>query len=69
MLDSSSCQLHGEFTFNPTFSGESVRNIFSASDNSFCPELIRAVEGVRYINDIRIWLMAIRLARDGQRMV
>ena len=51
-FETSSCKLHGEFGFNPTFSPTFASNIFEAADDSFCPELIRAVEGVRYIAEI-----------------
>jgi len=51
-FETSSCKLHGEFTFNPTFSPLAGSNIFDAADDSFCPELVRAVEGVRYIAEI-----------------
>jgi len=51
-FETSSCKLHGEFSFNPTFSPLAGSNIFDAADDSFCPELVRAVEGVRYIAEI-----------------
>lgn len=51
-FETSSCKLHGEFTFNPTFSPLAGSNIFDAADDRFCPELVRAVEGVRYIAEI-----------------
>ena len=51
-FETSSCKLHGEFAFNPTFSPLGGSNIFEASNNSFCPELLRAVEGVRYIAEL-----------------
>jgi len=52
IFESSNCQLHGEFTFPPSFTQHGVTNIFEATDDSFCPELIRAVEGVRYIAEV-----------------
>jgi len=51
-FETSSCKLHGEFAFNPTFSPLGGSHIFDAANNSFCPELLRAVEGVRYIAEV-----------------
>jgi len=51
-FETSSCKLHGEFAFNPTFSPLGGSHIFDSANNSFCPELLRAVEGVRYIAEV-----------------
>jgi hypothetical protein len=53
VFDGGSCQLHGEFALPPAFrQQQGVANIFDAADDSFCPELVRAVEGVRYIAEV-----------------
>merc|ERR1719150_362115 len=52
-FETSSCKLHGDLNYNPSFSPlmDEV-NIFEGADGQICPELIRAVEGVRYIAEI-----------------
>ena len=71
-FETSSCKLHGDFNYNPSFSPLMEEcNIFEVkerqtvwqglianlsspqgADGQICPELIRAVEGVRYIAEI-----------------
>jgi len=52
-FESSSCKLHGDFGYNTPFSPIlDEMNFFEVADDQICPELIRAVEGVRYIAEI-----------------
>jgi len=44
--ETSSCKLHGDLSYNPS---PTATNIFEAADSRLCPEMVRALEGVKYI--------------------